>query len=143
LKPAPHPLPLRRCIIGAFLGAAIVLTAALLVIFWFDPSRHGFYPKCLLHSLTGWNCAGCGSLRALHQVLHGDFLLAFRSNALLVLMLLATAGIGIGWLRGKWSAPDLGKRFFRPATALGFLGIAIIFSVLRNLPLAACAWMNP
>ncbi len=138
-----HFLPRPYIISAAVLLGTILLSAALLAVFWFDPSQHGFYPKCLLHSLTGWNCAGCGSLRALHHLLHGEFLPAFRSNALLVLAVLTAAVIGIGWLRGKWSVAELGKWFFRPAIVLGGLGITMVFAVLRNFPWAPFAWLNP
>jgi hypothetical protein len=72
-----------------------------------------------------------------------QFLPAFRSNALLVLAVLTAAVISVGWLRGKWSAAELAKRFFRPAPVLGVLGITMVFAVLRNLSVAPFAWLNP
>ncbi|MGA3284708.1 MAG: DUF2752 domain-containing protein, partial [Verrucomicrobiota bacterium] len=48
--------------------AGVVLAATVLgsgaVLFFFNPSTHGFYPVCLFHKLTGWNCPGCGGTRA-------------------------------------------------------------------------------
>ncbi len=51
---------------------------------FFDPAEGGF-PECLFHKLTGFDCPGCGTQRALHSLLHGDIAGALRYNALLAL----------------------------------------------------------
>lgn len=130
--------------IGIAAGVIVLLTImALVVLFRFDPRQYGFYPKCQLHSLTGLNCAGCGTLRATHHLLHGEFLLAFRSNALLILALGGMGWIGLRWLGGTPPATVLHKWFSRPTLGLVLIGIALAFSILRNLPGPAFAWMNP
>lgn len=53
----------------------------------FDPARHSFFPACPFRWLTGYACAGCGSQRAVHQLLHGHLANAWHLNPLLVLML--------------------------------------------------------
>ncbi|HEX7617315.1 MAG TPA: DUF2752 domain-containing protein, partial [Verrucomicrobiae bacterium] len=65
-------------------GAAFAGAGA--VVYFFNPSTHGFYPICLFHALTGWNCPGCGGTRAVYALLHGHFLLALEDNALVVLL---------------------------------------------------------
>ncbi|MFZ1686189.1 MAG: DUF2752 domain-containing protein [Flavobacteriales bacterium] len=63
-----------------------------------DPEKGG-YPGCLFRSLTGLLCPGCGSQRALHDLLHLNVSGAFGHNALLVLsipLLLAQ------WAFGRW-----------------------------------------
>src|SRR4029077_15194960 len=30
------------------------------VLYTFSPTEHSFYPICLFHALTGWQCPGCG-----------------------------------------------------------------------------------
>ena len=66
---------------------AVALLAAALVLFFFDPAQGGFYPRCQFHKLTGLNCPGCGSLRSLHHLTHGEFRAAFQSNPLLMMLL--------------------------------------------------------
>ena len=64
---------------------AIGIVAALVVYFTFDPATPGgWFPKCPFTTLTGWKCPGCGSQRALHQLLHGDIVQAWHYNAGLV-----------------------------------------------------------
>src|SRR5438445_3574574 len=68
-----------------WLALAVALLAALVVLFGFNPSHHGFYPLCVFHRLTGMQCPGCGGLRAVHHLLHGEVVTAFRFNQLVVL----------------------------------------------------------
>ena len=86
--------------------AAIVLGATALgagaVVFFFNPSTHGFYPVCLFHKLTGWNCPGCGGTRSAYALLHGNFALALKDNALFVVLLAAAVARGI-WFAAKQS----------------------------------------
>lgn len=42
-------------------------------------------PKCFSYTLFGVRCPGCGTQRALHSMLCGDFRSAFFFNPLLVL----------------------------------------------------------
>jgi len=73
------------------LGAAAIFAAAL---FFFDPATHGFYPPCLFKTIFGRQCPGCGSLRAMHQLLHGNLAAAWALNKPIVvgLPLAAVAG---------------------------------------------------
>jgi len=41
------------------------------------------FPKCSFYVMTGWKCPGCGSQRAFHYLLHGQFVESFRQNPLL------------------------------------------------------------
>jgi hypothetical protein len=124
--------------------AVVVLVFAILgsgaVLFFFDPAQHGFYPLCLFHALTGWNCPGCGATRSAYQLLHGHLLRALRDNALFVLTLTVLAVRG-AWLarqkiRNRPVTPGLS-----PALLWTFLVVTLVFTVLRNLP--AFAWLSP
>ena len=109
--------------LGAFCGA---------ILYWFDPSQFRFYPSCLFHQATGLLCPGCGSLRAIHQLLHGNLSAAFRFNALLVLSLPALAWFAarcaLSRLRGQPATASISPKWIY----LG-LAIALAFSIWRNL----------
>ncbi|MBW1296795.1 DUF2752 domain-containing protein [Aquimarina litoralis] len=54
-----------------------------------DPESHtgeGFFPSCIFHSLTGYHCPGCGSQRAVHDLLNGRILQALQHNLLFVIL---------------------------------------------------------
>jgi len=127
---------------GWFVGivlAAVALGVAA-VVFFFNPSTHGFYPVCQFHRLTGLNCPGCGMTRALYALLHGHFSTALRDNALLLLGLAAAALRGL-WLGAKKFRGAAGGEFFPAKFLLPLLVIALVFTVLRNLP--AFAFLSP
>lgn len=65
----------------------VLLLLAVVVYFGFDPSVNAWFPKCPFLMLTGWQCPGCGSQRAIHSLLHLDLLSAMRYNLLLVFSL--------------------------------------------------------
>jgi Protein of unknown function (DUF2752) len=56
-------------------------------LFVFEPGKTGFFPLCPFRALTGFTCPGCGSTRALHQLLHGHFAAAFELNPLFLISL--------------------------------------------------------
>ena len=110
------------------------------VLFFFDPVRHGFFPPCLFHKLTGWNCPGCGATRALHALLHGEVRAALRDNALVVGALPLLAGLEV-W---DFFRRRRGRRtvfVFTPIRLWLALAVMAVFTVLRNLP--AFAWLSP
>jgi Protein of unknown function (DUF2752) len=123
---------------GIMLGVTAVGGAAM--VFFFNPSTHGFYPECQFHRLTGLNCPGCGGTRAAYALLHGKFATALRDNALFVggLIFLALRGIWFALARSRGQR----KLEFFPAKFLWpLLVIMVVFAVLRNLP--AFSFLSP
>jgi len=101
---------------------------------FFDPATSGLFPPCPVHYLTGWYCPGCGSLRALHQILHGNLQAAWAMNPLtLILLPFLTYGLAsraLAEIRGQGL-----PRIFLPAVCIRALCAAIIlFGIVRNLP---------
>ena len=56
--------------------AALLAVMAGVVYFTFDPAQEAYFPRCTFLTLTGYQCPGCGSQRALHALLHGDIVVA-------------------------------------------------------------------
>jgi hypothetical protein len=110
-------------------GAAIVLLRI------FDPATSGVFPPCPVRYLTGLYCPGCGSLRAMHALLHGELRRAWAMNPLMIIMLpFVTYGLvsaALLELRGK-SLPQvmLSAKWIR-----AFCVAVILYAVARNLPL--------
>ncbi len=139
----PENLPGRskRTSIAIGLGAGGLLAVA--VLFTFDPTRSAIYPVCLFHKFTGLNCPGCGSLRALHHLTHGELAAAFFCNPLLIIALVMMALALLLRLAGQPGSRTHASIFARPATIWAICAIVIIFGVLRNVPGPAFAWMSP
>ena len=105
-----------------------------------DPEQPGHYPVCPFHAMTGLWCPGCGSLRAIHALAHGDLATALHRN---VLVLPALAYLAVAWV--GWLAHSLGKprssRVTPPSALWCVLVVVVAFAVLRNLP--ATAFLAP
>jgi Protein of unknown function (DUF2752) len=116
-------------------------TVGAAVLFFFNPSESSFYPVCLFHSMTGLQCPGCGSLRAMHQLLHGHLAPAFRLNALLTVSLPLAGWFGLRWLRVRTTTAPA-PIIIRPLWLWCGFGVLVVFGVLRNLPLPQLAWLG-
>ena len=112
-------------------GVAALCLATILVLFLCDPVRVPIYPQCLFHQVTGLDCPGCGSLRALHALLHGQIVAALRFNAFVVLSLPLFAWLGLDFLRRKKTASSLQ---IRPVWLWLYLGALVTFGIVRDLP---------
>ncbi len=84
--------------------------------------------------LLGIDCPGCGTLRMLYSLLHGDLVAAVQFNALALAALLLLVGAYAVWIYGrvvgrqvlKW--PDV--RWAAPVA----LVLVSVWFVVRNLP---------
>ncbi len=103
------------------------------VLFCFDPSHFHVYPICIFHRATGLLCPGCGSLRALHQILHGNLAAAFHYNPVVVLTLPFVVGVAVFHCLRR-SEPRRAPTVFRPMLIWTFLAVVLVFSVWRNIP---------
>jgi hypothetical protein len=61
-----------------------LFAAALLLMGFINPEQYHLFPRCPFLSLTGYQCPGCGSQRALHYLANGNLALASSFNFLLI-----------------------------------------------------------
>jgi hypothetical protein len=141
-SPAVPPKISAPSSLGFFSAVVLGATAfgGMAVVFFFDPATSNFYPVCLFHKLTGYNCPGCGATRALFALLHGHFLRALHDNALFVFFLTVFAvwSAWFGWRKMRNHPASLN---LPPKLLWAFLAAAIGFAVLRNLP--AFVFLSP
>ena len=120
------------------LGSALIATGLALgaVMYFFDPSQGGIYPICLFHRMTGLMCPGCGSLRAIHQLLHGHLARAFQFNPLLVTLMPVGLWFGLAsWRRAKNQAEVAdGGRMGSAKWLWVCVALGLAFTVWRNIP---------
>ncbi len=125
----------------AILSSIIVLAA--IILYYFNPAGSQLYPSSPFRALTGLYCPGCGSLRAIHQLLHGHFLAALDLNPLMVL---ATPYLIYSFI--SYTSPViLGQKipqvYVKPALIWLFLKVVLAYWVLRNIPLPPFNWLAP
>jgi hypothetical protein len=130
----------QRLIFSLVLGLVLI---SVVFLYLFDPAKSIFYAPCPFKTFTGFYCPGCGSLRALYQLLHGNVLAAFRLNPLAILSLpflgYAFISKSITILRGR-PLP----RIFIPAIWIWILLIIILlFWIFRNIPVRPFSLLAP
>lgn len=91
---------------------------------WGDPTSPSWPLRCPSLAVFGLFCPGCGSQRAVHSLLHGEFGAAVAYNPLLVLILLLSP-------LALWRPGVLRNVMVGRSLVVG----TILFAVVRNIPL--------
>ncbi len=118
----------------ATIAAAAAVIAIIVAGIWYyyttDPSTGGL--KCTFKLLTGYDCPGCGSQRALHALLHGEFAKAWNFNPMVFFAVpLALYYLIVEAGRKRW--PRLHAASIRPLIIVAiFIGI-VAYWIIRNL----------
>lgn len=133
--PATRPPAHRTWVrLGIVAIGALGLAAGVTVIAVTSPTPDSIYPKCMLHSATGIHCPGCGTGRAAHFALNGQFLTAAKYNALslvaLPIILISLVRSVLAW---AFDWPPR-RRPARPVWLWLLAGSLITFGIIRNLP---------
>lgn len=95
----------------------------MLLLFLCNPASSGLFPPCPFHWLTGLHCPGCGALRALHNLMHGNIAAALALNPLMVISLPV---LGAMAMRPAW--------FRKPWVAWFTFALLISYGLVRNIP---------
>ncbi|WP_435741507.1 DUF2752 domain-containing protein [Nocardioides sp. SYSU DS0663] len=123
---------------AAVLAGGVLATVALRLR---DPHEPGAWGLCPTAAL-GLACPGCGALRAVNDLTHGQLAEAASSNLLLVLALPFAALALVVWTVDRWRGTrrDTSALLVGPA---GYAALALVvgFTLVRNLP--AGAWLAP
>ncbi|MEN8897634.1 MAG: DUF2752 domain-containing protein [Nonlabens sp.] len=99
----------------------------------YNPEESAFFPKCPSKYVTGYDCPGCGSQRAVHAALNGNLEKAFDYNSLFFFLLPYGLLVGVfEWI------PSLRDTSFRRIiinryVVLGVFAFIVIFTVWRNV----------
>ncbi|MFB4316217.1 DUF2752 domain-containing protein [Actinomadura sp. 21ATH] len=129
------PAPSRRAL-AAPLGVLGAVSAAAAVVAFLDPHEPGHYPTCPSLALTGFYCPGCGGLRMAHSLLHGDVPAAFGMNPLVMLLLPVAAYLWARWTVSAARGVPMRSVLIRPPVLYGFLGVLVLYGIVRNMPFA-------
>ncbi len=121
----------KKYILGC--GITVAVITAFFLYKKFNPLEHHLFPQCPSKYLTGYDCPGCGSQRAIHSLLNGELGNAVRLNPLLFTLL--PYGIVVGMF--EW-IPTLRNHSLRKLlinfyVVIVILSGIILFTIWRNL----------
>ena len=124
---------LKRPKVRFFLIAFFFLISSI-VLFRHNPAGSIVFPPCPFHALTGLYCPGCGSLRAVHQLFHGNLGSAFGLNPLMIIVLPF-----MGYSFVSYGMITFGKQSLTIMPAPAYLGwlmliVIVLYGILRNIP---------
>ncbi|WP_353893594.1 DUF2752 domain-containing protein [Proteinivorax hydrogeniformans] len=98
---------------------------------------------CLIREITGIYCPGCGTIRALTQMIQGNFLAAMSHNVLAVLftpLLLWYIASSIALVLSGKSLPQFS---LSSKGVWVLLIVVVLFGVARNIPLSQFDLIRP
>lgn len=111
---------------------AICLVALAVVVYYaFDPARTPF-PRCPFLMLTGLQCPGCGSQRAIHALMHLNIGAAWHYNALLVVSVPYVIILLIARY-SRWGQVHLYRAANHYLLIWAYFALVILWWVLRNI----------
>jgi hypothetical protein len=119
-------------------GGVVATTLALRLR---DPHVSHSWGVCPLYFATGVYCPGCGSLRAVNDLTHGQLGAAASSNLLLVALIPVLGLLFVRWAVASWQGYD--AHLVPPVPRLVTVGLVLLvvaFAVARNLP---GSWLAP
>ncbi|HMM01651.1 MAG: DUF2752 domain-containing protein [Dysgonomonas sp.] len=120
--------------IRRLLGIAILLVAGGIIYYLFSPGESSLFPKCPFHTITGLDCPGCGSQRAVHHLLHLQIKDAFTSNPLLIVAIpYILTYTYLEYLGGKEKYPRVRQSLYSRKAIYAVLLVIILFWIGRNL----------
>ncbi|MEN6521001.1 MAG: DUF2752 domain-containing protein [Armatimonadota bacterium] len=132
-KPRRKFIPFRLA-----LSAAGTL-AALTFLYVLNPNISRYLPPCPFHALTGLYCPGCGSTRAMHQLLHVHILAALDLNPLMVISLpfLLYSSLKQAFMQSKPEQP------VKAIWVWSIFVVIIIYGIMRNIPVYPFTLLAP
>jgi len=120
---------------GGVLGVSVLLHVR-------DPHQSGSWGYCPWLLLTGTYCPGCGGLRAVNDLTHGDLAAASSANLMFVVSVPVLVALWGRSLTDRWRGvvrqADPRRQLL---LALCVLVLAVVFAVVRNT--GPGAWLAP
>ena len=113
-------------------AVAVIVIAGIAIYSTFDPSTVRFFPRCTFLTLTGLKCPGCGTQRAIHALLHGNFLEAVRFNAMMVASVPLLALYGYAEIVRN-SKPRFYNKVNSTPIILTIFVLVVLWWILRNV----------
>ncbi len=126
-----------------YIALAALGIVGVAMLYMFDPRNPGTYPICPFLGLTGYHCPGCGTLRALHQLLHGNVIAALGYNPLTILSLPFVAYSFTDGMMRAFRLRGLPRVFISHRYIWALFAGIIAFWVLRNVPVDPLTVLAP
>lgn len=132
----PPPTPRMQCrrIVTAVVVIALIIVAGIVYSWTVDTTQMLMAPKCPLYMLTGFKCPGCGTQRALHELVRLNLSGVWQYNRLLFVALPYLAILlYVEFLGGKWRSPRLAHAVYSYWGIMAVFFVIVIYWAVRNV----------
>ena len=127
-----------------FIALSIFVFVGILTFYFiYNPSEYNIFPKCVFYSETGLYCPGCGSQRAIHQILNGNILTGLSHNFLIILLVLVLAYDAVVISINSTLKKSYKNSLHKSTTTYVILVLVILFWVFRNIDLYPFSILAP
>ncbi|MGW5052321.1 DUF2752 domain-containing protein [Actinokineospora sp. NPDC004072] len=133
----------RAAALGPPLALAALAAAGCAAVLLADPTTPGgWLPTCPTKALAGVCCPGCGGLRMLYSLLHGDIGAALRYNAVSFVFLGLFAWAAVAWTVSRVRGRHVRSWLHWKYTPHVVIPLLIVWFVVRNLPMQPFAALS-
>ena len=106
---------------------------AVIIIFRYNPEKYFWFPKCMFYQLTGLQCPACGSQRAVHAFLHGNFAQAFLYNPFMIISIPYAVGIVFATLIETPFFTKIKTILLHEVSVYTYVALFVFWWILRNI----------
>jgi len=123
--------PYKRKIIAlSIIGIALFC----IIFFLYNTENERYFLPCIFYQLTGYQCPGCGTQRAIHSLLHLNIKQGFFYNPILVIAIpLIILLVYLEHFKGKNRFPKLHKALSSKIFILIVFIFIMTYWILRNI----------
>lgn len=122
--------------LAAPIGVAALAVASCTYLAFINPNEAGHYPVCPSRAIFGIDCPGCGGMRGMYCLMHGDVSGAMNHNVLLLAVVPLAVVFWVWWLirsvQGRRPSVTARQFRFRNRTLIISLVLMLAFGVVRN-----------
>ncbi|WP_375242593.1 DUF2752 domain-containing protein [Lacinutrix sp.] len=111
----------------------LAISGLLALYFLYNPATNTFFPKCVFYTTTNLYCPGCGSQRAIHNILKGNILNGIRHNILIVLLFLVLIYKAILFILKLLLKKEYNSLLNNPIVTKSILVFVLAYWILRNI----------
>ncbi|MCX7547664.1 DUF2752 domain-containing protein [Xanthomarina sp. F1114] len=126
-----------------FLLALLAGSGIITFFYFWNPANNVLFPKCLFYSATNLYCPGCGSQRAIHQILHGHITTGLKFNYLIGFLTLVLSYQLYVFIVQAYFNKSVKNLLHKPLTTKLILIVVLLFWILRNIPFYPFSLLAP
>ncbi|HLV13690.1 MAG TPA: DUF2752 domain-containing protein [Xanthomarina sp.] len=117
-----------------FVLTLLAVVCIISLFYFWNPADSIIFPKCLFYSATNLYCPGCGSQRAIHQLLHGKLFIGLKHNYLIGLLAIVLSYQLYVFISEVYFNKTIKNLLHKPISTQLILVVVVLFWVFRNIP---------